>query len=161
VREILDRLKKTELYIKLSKYEFDKKEITFLKYVIGVYEIRINNAKIKIILDWPIPKNFRNIQVFISFANFYRRFILRFSKIIYPLTNMLVSMVGEKKTETFHWGKEINKAFNILKKLFIIILILRMFDPLLRTRLKTDVSGFAIKAIISQLFHDLIHRRDD
>jgi hypothetical protein len=51
VREILNRLKKTKLYIKLSKYEFDKKEITFLKYVIGVHKIRINNVKIRIILD--------------------------------------------------------------------------------------------------------------
>jgi Reverse transcriptase (RNA-dependent DNA polymerase) len=51
VREILDRLKKTKLYVKFSKCEFDKKEITFLKYVIGVYRIRINNAKIRIILD--------------------------------------------------------------------------------------------------------------
>jgi hypothetical protein len=31
VREILDRLKKTELYVKLSKCEFDKKEIIFFK----------------------------------------------------------------------------------------------------------------------------------
>jgi hypothetical protein len=61
VREILDRLKKVKLYIKLSKCEFDKKEITFLEYVIGVHEIRINNVKIKIILDWPTPKNFKNI----------------------------------------------------------------------------------------------------
>jgi Reverse transcriptase (RNA-dependent DNA polymerase) len=61
VRKIFDRLKKTELYIKFSKYEFDKKEIAFLKYVIGIHEIRINDAKIKIILDWPILKNFRNI----------------------------------------------------------------------------------------------------
>jgi hypothetical protein len=51
VREILDRLKKARLYIKLSKYEFDKKEITFLKYVIGVYKIRMDNVKIRIILD--------------------------------------------------------------------------------------------------------------
>jgi hypothetical protein len=51
VREILDRLKKAKLYVKLFKYEFDKKEITFLKYVIGVYKIRINDAKIRIILD--------------------------------------------------------------------------------------------------------------
>jgi len=61
VREILDRLKKIRLYVKLFKYEFDKKEITFLKYVIGVYKIRINNAKIRIILDWPILKNFKDI----------------------------------------------------------------------------------------------------
>ena len=51
VREILDRLKKVKLYVKLFKCEFDKKEITFLKYVIGVYGIRMNNAKIRIILD--------------------------------------------------------------------------------------------------------------
>jgi hypothetical protein len=51
VREMLDRLKKVKLYIKFFKCEFDKKEIIFLKYVIGVYGIRINNVKIKIILD--------------------------------------------------------------------------------------------------------------
>jgi hypothetical protein len=51
VREILDYLKKAKLYVKLFKCEFDKKEITFLKYVIGVHEIRINDAKIRIILD--------------------------------------------------------------------------------------------------------------
>jgi hypothetical protein len=49
--KILDRLKKTGLYIKLFKCEFDKKEIIFLKYVIGVHGIRINDAKIRIILD--------------------------------------------------------------------------------------------------------------
>jgi hypothetical protein len=51
IRKILDRLKKVRLYIKLSKCEFDKKKIIFLKYVIGVHEIRIDNVKIKIILD--------------------------------------------------------------------------------------------------------------
>jgi hypothetical protein len=51
VREILNRLKKIKLYIKLFKCEFDKKKIIFLKYVIGVHGIRINNVKIRIILD--------------------------------------------------------------------------------------------------------------
>jgi hypothetical protein len=61
IREILDRLKKIRLYVKLFKYEFDKKEITFLKYVIGVYRIRMNDVKIRIILDWPILKSFKDI----------------------------------------------------------------------------------------------------
>jgi hypothetical protein len=51
VREILDRLRKVRLYVKLFKCEFDKKEIAFLKYVIGVYRIRMDNAKIRIIFD--------------------------------------------------------------------------------------------------------------
>jgi hypothetical protein len=49
----------------------------------------------------------------------------------------------------------------MFKELFIIIFILRMFDLLFRIRLETDISEFAIKAIISQLFYDPIHRRDD
>jgi hypothetical protein len=102
VRKVLDRLKKTKLYIKLSKCEFDKKEIAFLRYIISIYRIRINNVKIKIIFDWPISKSFKNIQVFINFANFYRRFILRFSKIICPLTDMLISIIGGKKTGAFY-----------------------------------------------------------
>jgi hypothetical protein len=74
---------------------------------------------------------------------------------------MLIGMVGGKKTGAFYWGKEADKAFNMLKELFIIVLILRMFDPLFRTRLKTNILGFVIRAIISQLFYDLIHERDD
>jgi hypothetical protein len=58
-------------------------------------------------------------------------------------------MIGEKKTGTFHWDKKVNKAFNMLKELFIIIFILRMFDPLFRTRLEMDISEFVIKAVIS------------
>ena len=37
----------------------------------------------------PEPKSIRDIQVFIRFANFYRRFIQGFSKIAAPLTSML------------------------------------------------------------------------
>jgi hypothetical protein len=70
-------------------------------------------------------------------------------------------MVREKKTGTFYWDKKIDKAFNMFKKLFIITFILRMFDLLFRTRLKTDALKFVIKTIISQLFHDPIYRRDN
>ncbi len=50
VRQVLERLRKTNLYVKLSKYEFNKQKITFLGYIVGVYGVRINNAKIKIII---------------------------------------------------------------------------------------------------------------
>jgi hypothetical protein len=70
-------------------------------------------------------------------------------------------MIGGKKTGAFYWDKKTDKAFNILKEFFTIVPILRMFDFLLRTRLKINVLGFAIRAVISQLFHDPIYGRDD
>ena len=45
--------------------------------------------RIEVVKDWPEPKSVRNIQVFLGFANFYRRFIQGFSRIAAPLTSML------------------------------------------------------------------------
>jgi Reverse transcriptase (RNA-dependent DNA polymerase) len=51
VREVFTRLRKAELYVKLSKCEFDKQEIAFLGYVIGVHNMRMDDAKVKIITN--------------------------------------------------------------------------------------------------------------
>ena len=49
----------------------------------------MEDERIKAVRNWPEPKSVRDIQVFIGFANFYRRFIRGFSKIAAPLTSML------------------------------------------------------------------------
>ena len=74
---------------------------------------------------------------------------------------MLIGMVKGKKTGEFHWSKEANDAFGMLKDLFTTAPILRMFDPSLRTRMETDASGFALGAVISQLFSDLASMRNE
>ena len=50
VRQVLARLRKAEFYVKLSKCEFDKEEIAFLGYVIGMHGIRMDDAKVKTII---------------------------------------------------------------------------------------------------------------
>jgi Reverse transcriptase (RNA-dependent DNA polymerase) len=51
VREVFTRLRKIGLYVKFSKCEFDKEEIVFLRYIINVHNIRINNAKIRVVRE--------------------------------------------------------------------------------------------------------------
>ena len=51
--------------------------------------ISMEAKRIEVVKNWPKPKSVRNIQVFLGFANFYRRFIQSFSKIAAPLTWML------------------------------------------------------------------------
>ena len=51
--------------------------------------VRIQEERIEAAKTWLEPQSVRDIQVFIGFANFYRRFIQRFSKIAAPLTSML------------------------------------------------------------------------
>ena len=86
VREVLRRLRKHDLFCKPEKCEFHADRIEYLGYIIGPEGISMDPKKIASILDWPQPRNVRDIQSFLGFANFYRRFIFGYSEIVLPLT---------------------------------------------------------------------------
>jgi hypothetical protein len=69
----------------------------------------------------------KDIQSFLSFANFYRKFIRGFSLIARPLTEQT------KKDHVFKWTPECQKAFDLLKAAFTTALILAHYDPDLDT----------------------------
>jgi hypothetical protein len=85
---VLEILKKADMGLYPKKCVFHVKEIKFLNYILTQNGIKIDPAKIKAVLNWPIPKTVTEIQEFMGFANFYRRFIKRYSKITTPFTNL-------------------------------------------------------------------------
>ena len=89
VRWVLDQLRKHSLFANLRKSRFHQDEVRFLGYVVSSKGISMEAEKIEVVKKWPEPKLVRDIQVFLGFANFYRRFIQDFSKIAAPLTSML------------------------------------------------------------------------
>ncbi len=111
--------------------------------------MRIDDVKIKTIVKWLIFRNFRDIQIFLGFANFYRRFILRFSRVIKSLTDLFIDIIRGRKTGPFSWLDKAEEVFRILKEFFTFTLILRMFNSELRICIETDASGFVLGVIIS------------
>ena len=85
----MDVLRRHGLFANLKKCRFHKDEVCFLGYVVSAQGVRIEDEQIKAVKNWPEPTSVRDIQVFIGFANFYRRFIRGFSRIAAPLTSML------------------------------------------------------------------------
>ena len=55
VKKVLDKLRRAGLLLKLEKYEFYKVELAFLGFVIRKNSIKIDLAKIKVVLSWPVP----------------------------------------------------------------------------------------------------------
>jgi len=82
--------------------------------------------------------------VFPGFANFYRRFVKNFSKIVAPITRLL------KKDVEFRWDDAAKKAFNELKTTFASEPTLVHFNPDKPCTLETDASKSAIGAVCSQ-----------
>jgi len=112
----------------------------------------MNGNKVESIKSWKAPFSVKDIQIFIGFANFYRRFIKNFSGICTPITNLLNG--APKKLSR---GQEQQEAFEDLKRRFISAPILCHFYPDLNPVVETDASDYALGCILSQVHCKRLH----
>ena len=103
----------------------------------------MSNDKVKIIQDWPEPKKVKDIQFFLGFANFYHWFIFNYLDIVILLTCLI------QKDIPWKFDFSCQDAFNSLKKAFIFTPILAHWIPDDQLIMETDVSDYALAAILS------------
>ena len=89
VAEVIKRLEENDLYIKLEKCRWKVREVGFLGVVIGPERIKMEEEKVKGVLEWPIPKYVKDVQKFLELVNYYRQFIEGFTSIARPLHDMV------------------------------------------------------------------------
>lgn len=143
VREVLRRLRENNLYAKVEKCAFGVDTTDFLGFVVGPDGLRMDEAKIQVIRDWPTPRKVKDVQSFLGFANFYWRFIATYSNIVVPLTRLT------QKDTPWTWSSQCEDAFQLLKTAFTSAPILHHFDPTLPPVVETDASDYAIAGILS------------
>jgi len=85
VKEVLRRLEENDLFVKPEKYKWKVREVEFLGVVISPKGVEMQKKKVKGVLNWPAPRNVKEVQKFLGLANYYRRFIKDFAKIAAPL----------------------------------------------------------------------------
>jgi len=154
---VLERLRKFQLYANLKKCEFDTQEVEFLGFIISPDGVKMDPRRVVAISEWPVPQTLREVQVFLGFANFYRRFVKDYSRVAAPMSSMMKGSKGGKPTGAFRWDESEERAFRSLIACFTNAPMLKHFDPALRLRCETDASDFAISAILSQLHGDVWH----
>ncbi|CAH1431601.1 unnamed protein product [Lactuca virosa] len=110
LREVLETLRNEKIYAKFSKYEFWLHEVQFLGHLVNQKGILVDPTKIKVVMQWEVPRSPSEIQIFLGLAGYYRRFIENFSRIAAPMTKLT------KKTVTFRWGPEQQATFKTLRK---------------------------------------------
>jgi hypothetical protein len=148
VRVVLERLRKYKLYCKLEKCSFAMDTISYLGYVISTTGVSMDPDKVSAVLTWPTPQSVHDIQVFLGFANFYRRFIRNYAKITQPLTALL------RKDVKFEWSDATMEAFETLKMAFVSPPVLIHPDTSAPFIVETDASDFALCGVLSQYDND-------
>lgn len=88
VRQVLQRLLENRLFVKAEKCEFNVPSVHFLGYILAKGQLQPDPAKMEVVVGWPQPSIRKQLQQFLGFANFYRRFIRDYSKVAAPLTRL-------------------------------------------------------------------------
>jgi transposase InsO family protein len=144
-RLVLERLREHKLYLRHDKCEFEREEIEYLGVIISHNRVAMDPVKVAGVTEWPTPKSKKELQSFLGFANFYRRFIAGFSHHARPLFDLT------KKDVKFEWNREQEEAFVNLKAAVTSAPVLVLPDHEQPFRVEADGSGFATGAVLSQL----------
>jgi len=144
VRRVLQVLKENKLFLHLEKCEFCKQRIEYLGLVISENEVSMDLVKVTGVREWPTPENKMDVQAFLGFVNFYRRFIRDFSAKAQPLFDLT------RSEQVWTWSGKEQAAFKDLKTAVTTALVLvspQESDPF---QIEADSSDFATGAVLSQ-----------
>ena len=142
VKEVLRRLEENDLFVKPEKCKQKVREVEFLGVVIGPRGVEMQKEKVEGVLNWPVPRNVKEVQKFLGLANYYRRFIKDFAKIA-ALLHVLV-----RKEQKWKQKKEQEKAFRKFKEMFTTELVLAIPDIDREMKVEADASDYATGGVL-------------
>ena len=140
---VLERLRRNKLFLKHEKCEFEQKRIEYLGLIIAEGQVEMDPVKVAGVAEWPRPAKKKELQQFLGFTNFYRRFIQDFSHIAQPLFRLTGNV-------EFEWGKEQEEAFQDLRRRIIESPVLILANDSKPFHVEADSSEFATGAVLSQ-----------
>lgn len=101
-------LRDHQLFAKLSKCAIVQNKVEYLGHIISEKGVEMDVAKVKDMLDWPVPKGVKELRGFLGLTGYYRRFIKSYGQVAKPLTELL-------KKEAFQWNEQAQRSFEDLK----------------------------------------------
>lgn len=147
VRRVLQRLRDSNLHAKPEKCEFHTTSVEYLGFLVTPEGVKMDETKSRAVDEWPRPRTVKEVQRFLGFCNFYRRFIDHYSSIASPLHNL----TRIKQKGRIPWTDESERAFAALKRAFMQAPVLHHYQPDRPIVVETDCSDYALGGILSQV----------
>ncbi|OWZ00916.1 Pol Polyprotein [Phytophthora megakarya] len=137
-------MRTNKLYANADKCIFGAEEIPFLGCFIGKRGLRADPAKVKAIVDWPVPVNLKDLRKWLGLANYLHKYSENYADMARPLSNLL------KKDMSWCWDTEQQATFEAIKESLLHAPRLARPDPDRPFSVVCDVSDFAISCGLLQ-----------
>jgi len=90
IKQVLDRFRDYNITVNLEKCQFFRQEVSCLGHIITTNGIKMDPEKTKTIQNFRTPTNKKELQCYLGFLNFYRRYINKFSHAIEPMISLIL-----------------------------------------------------------------------
>jgi len=145
LEQIFKKFEQHNITINKKKSQFLKNQVVFLGHIISQKGITMDPDKIQTIKNFQPPKTKKQVQAFIGFINFYRKFIRDLSQDTGHLSKLT------KKDARWVWGDTQQQAFENIKQKFLEDIIIQFPDFQREFHLNTDASTTHIGAELYQI----------
>jgi len=149
VRQVLDVFRKAKFYCKLSKCEFARETIDFVGHTVSFNTVAMQKSKLQALREWEPPRSVVQLQRFLGFCGYYRRFIVGYAKLVSRLSTMASNKFKGKR---FVWDADAQNDFECLKKAMLKdpVLMVPDLSGTVPFVLQTDASDDCIAGVLSQ-----------
>ena len=141
-RKTLEKLLTIELRIKLFKSEFEKKEVKFLKYIVGQKDIKSDPKKIRVLKEWSRFTKIKKVQSLMDFINYYRKLSSKLLETTYLLNQLL------KKKRKWEWKQKKKKSFQQIIRNISEESRICFYDLKILLIIKTDASDYTTRTTL-------------
>eukprot|EP00253_Pinus_taeda_P004183 PITA_04183 len=119
-------------------------EVHYLGHVVSREGITLDPEKIRAIMEWAAPRKVEEVRSFIGLEVYYRRLIMNFSWIAYPITSL------QRKGKEFEWVEKCEASFEELKQLLTHAPMLKIEDPNKEFVVSTDICKRGLGRVLMQ-----------
>lgn len=153
---VLNRLREYGLKLSPDKCKFFQNSVRYLGHIVSSDGVKTDPEKAEALKTWPRPQNLKELQSFLGFTGYYRRFVEDYSKIVKPLTDLTTGYPPRRKgvkvsfgdgkylnpKESFgdRWNEECQQAFEDIVHKLTSSPVLGYADPKRPYVLYTDAS---------------------
>lgn len=109
--DVFNLARRYKLQFRLDKCSILYREIVYLGYLVDKRGIRPSMKNVESVVNFPVPRNTKEVHRFVCLASYFRRFIKNFLIIAKPLYDLV------KKNAIFQFGPEENSVFELLKEM--------------------------------------------
>jgi hypothetical protein len=149
LRQVFEWLMKDQWKLKLSKCTFAQRSVSYLGHILCGEGVSTDPEKVKVIVDWPVPKSVNELHSFLGLADYYRKFVKHFGILARPLIDLL------KKNTVYLWTRDHEDSFAALKLALSSAPVLALPDFSLPFAIETDACATGIGAVLIQQGHPL------